>query len=172
MAKILAKNLFDYLDGLGDLPQNSVFRVVLEGEFLSLYRIKLKTFGADEIIQHYKISTSDILALDQVKTSELQNQSVVGRGVVGGLLFGPVGALLGGMSATGKQKIKTTLAISYVPSNGNEPKTVILADAAAWGGNNAVSIAKLKNELAKQPKSERVVRYLGQTVNEDGSITL
>ena len=35
MAKILAKNLFDYLDGLGDLPQNSVFRVVLEGEFLS-----------------------------------------------------------------------------------------------------------------------------------------
>ena len=61
MAKILAKNLFDYLDGLGDLPQNSVFRVVLEGEFLSLYRIKLKTFGADEIIQHYKISTSDIL---------------------------------------------------------------------------------------------------------------
>lgn len=49
---------------------------------------------------------------------------------------------------------------------------MILADAAAWGGNNAVSIAKLKNELAKQPKSERVVRYLGQTVNEDGSITL
>ena len=29
MAKILAKNLFDYLDGLGDLPQNSVFRVLL-----------------------------------------------------------------------------------------------------------------------------------------------
>ena len=27
MAKILAKNLFDYLDGLGDLPQNSAFLV-------------------------------------------------------------------------------------------------------------------------------------------------
>ena len=172
MAKILAKNLFDYLDGLGDLPANSVFRVLLEGEFLSLYRIKLKTFGSDEIIQQYKIKAADILALDQVKTSELQNQSVVGRGVVGGLLFGPVGALLGGMSATGKQKIKTTLAISYLPSSGNEAKTVILADSVAWGGNNAASIAKLKKDLEKIPKSDRAMAYLGQTVNEDGSITL
>lgn len=172
MAKILAKNLFDYLDGLGDLPSNSVFRVLLEGEFLSLYRIKLKTFGADEVIQHYKINAADILALDQVKTSELQNQSVVGRGMVGGLLFGPVGALLGGMSATGKQKIKTTLAISYLPSNGNEPKTIILADSVAWGGNNTVSIAKLKKDLEKIPKSARAMKYLGQTINQDGSITL
>lgn len=172
MGKMLAKNLFDYLDGLGDLPANSVFRILLEDEFLFMHHIKLKVFGSDEIIQSYKIKASDILALDQVKTSELQNQSVLGRGVVGGLLFGPVGAVLGGMSATGKQKIKTTFAISYLPSNTDTPKTVVFADSASWSGNNTVSVTKMKKELAKIKKSDRVMNYLGQTVSQDGSIIL
>ena len=172
MAKPLAKNLFDYLDGLGNLPANSMFRVVLDEENLILYHIKLKVFGSDEVIQQYKIKASDILAFDQVKTSELKNQSVVGRGIAGGLLFGSVGAVLGGMSAVGKQKIKTTLAIGYLPSLSDEPKTIVLADAAGWSSNNYLSVAKLKKELSKIPKSSRVAAYLGQTMNEDGSITL
>ena len=86
------------------------------------------------MLQQYKIKTEDILDLGIVKVSELKKQSVVGRGVVGGLLFGPVGAVLGGMSATGKQKIKSTLAICYLPSSGDDTKTIVFnADAPSWG---------------------------------------
>ena len=166
------KNLFWYMDGLGSLSE-IMFRIYIDGDYLCLDNVKPHMIGGDKVLQQYKINTEDILDLGIVKVSELKKQSVVGRGVVGGLLFGPVGAVLGGMSATGKQKIKSTLAICYLPSSGDDPKTIVFnAEPPSWGGQNISSATKMKNELAKRPKSERVVRYLGQIVNEDGSITL
>ena len=166
------KNLFWYMDGLGNL-NDIMFRVYLDGEYLCMDNVKPHMIGSDKVLQQYKIKAGDILDFGIVKVSELQKQSVVGRGVVGGLLFGPVGAVLGGMSATGKQKIKSTFAICYLPSNGDEPKTIVFnAEPPSWGSQNALSVAKMKNELAKTPKSERVMKYLGQTVNDDGSISL
>lgn len=173
MGKALAKNLFDYLDGLGPLPANSMFRIALEDNYLVMYHIKLKIFGGDEIIQVYRINAQDILSLDIAKRAEIENQSVIGRGAVGAILFGPVGAVLGGMSAASKQKVKTVFAISYLPSNDDTPKTVIFsADAAGWIGYNTASVAKLKSEVSAIKKSDRAMRYLGQVVNADGSITL
>ena len=104
------KNLFWYMDGLGSLSE-IMFRIYIDGDYLCLDNVKPHMIGGDKVLQQYKIKTEDILDLGIVKVSELKKQSVVGRGVVGGLLFGPVGAVLGGMSATGKQKIKSTLAI-------------------------------------------------------------
>lgn len=166
------ENLFEYLSGLGTLPERALFEITLDEEFLTMNQIKFKVFGKNDILQQYKIKSCDILALDIVKKAELENQSVIGRGAVGGLLFGPVGAVLGGMSATSKQKIKSTLAISYLPSSGNEPKTIIFADDSTWSGANTLSVSKMKERLTKIPKSARAMKYLGQTINQDGSITL
>lgn len=166
-------NLFYYLEGLGTLQNYAMFRVLLEGETLTLNHVKPRLVGNDKVIQSYKINAENILDLGIVKTTELQKKSVVGRGAVGGLLFGPVGAMLGGMSAADKGKVKSVLAISYLPSAGGEPKTIMLdADPPSWGGLNMSYIAKLKKELAKTPKSQAVMGYLGQTINKDGSITL
>lgn len=172
MSKKTYPNLFEYLNGLGTLPERAMFEISLDEEYLTMNQIKLKVFGKNEILQQYRIKACDILALDIVKKAELENQSVIGRGAVGGLLFGPVGAVLGGMSATSKQKIKSTLAISYLPSSGDEPKTIVFTDASSWSGNNALSVSKMKDRLTKIPKSARAMSYLGQAVNEDGSITL
>lgn len=166
------KNLFWYMDGLGTL-NDIMFRVYIDGDYLYMDNVSPHMIGSDKVLKQYKIKTEDILDFGIVKTSELKKQSVVGRGVVGGMLFGPAGAVLGGMSAIGKQKIKSTLAICYLPSNGGEPKTIVFnAEPPSWGSQNSLSVAKIKNELAKHPKSERVMKYLGQTVNTDGSITL
>lgn len=166
------KNLFWYMDGLGNL-NDIMFRVYIDGEFLCMDNVKPHMIGSDKVLQQYKIKAADILDFGIVKMSELTKQSVAARGVAGGLLLGPVGAVLGGMSATGKQKIKSTLAICYLPSSGDEPKTVVFnAEPPSWEAQNISSVNKMKSELAKRPKSERVMKYLGQTVNEDGSITL
>lgn len=167
------KNLFYYLDGLGNLPSQSMFRVELEGDVVLLNQVKPHAFGKDKVIQQYKLPAASIIDFGIVKTAELQKQSVVGRGAVGGFLFGPVGAVLGGMSAAGKQKIKSTLAICYLPSTGGDPKTIVFdAEPPSWGGSNAGSVSKMKRELLNVPKSPAVMAYLGQTVNEDGSISL
>ena len=169
----MAKNLFYYLNGLGALPNQATFRVSLTDGYVFLDHIKLHTFKKDEVLQQYKIKAEDILAFDLVNASELKDQSVVGRGAVGAFLFGPVGALLGGMSAASKQKIKSTLVISYLSSSDGEAKTIILdAEPPSWKGNNAIFVAKTKKELAKIPKSKSVMEHLGQSINRDGSITL
>ncbi len=167
------KNLFTVLDGLGNQEQNALFRLELDAEELHITKVKARAFRGDTILQEYKIPTRSIVDFGIVTASELKKQSVIGRGAVGGLLFGPVGAVLGGMSATGKQKIKSTLAICYLPSTGGEPKTIVFdAEPAGWANSNRVSILKMKNQLLKLPKSPEVLAYLGQTVNQDGSITL
>ena len=169
--KLAGKNLFYYLNGLGNLPNRAMFRVELDGDTLILSHASPRAFRKDKIIQQYKIAASDILAFDIVTEAELKNRSVVGRGVAGGLLFGPVGAVLGGLSGSNKQKIKATLAISYLPSSGGDPLAVVFdAEPPSWGSQNKLSV--IKNKLVKIPKSGAAMAYLGQTISADGSIIL
>lgn len=171
--KLAGKNLFYYLNGLGNLPNRAMFRVELDGDTLILSHASPRAFRKDKIIQQYKIAASDILAFDIVTEAELKNRSVVGRGVAGGLLFGPVGAVLGGLSGSNKQKIKATLAISYLPSSGGDPRAVVFdAEPPSWGSQNKLSVVKIKNKLVKIPKSGAAMAYLGQTISADGSIIL
>lgn len=165
--------MFTYLDGLGNISKNSIFKVEIEDDYLLLNAVQLRMLGKDKILQQYKIKTSDILAFEIVKAADLKDKSVIGRGAIGGLLFGPVGAVLGGMSGANKQKITSTLAICYLPSTGGEPKTVVLnAESPGWKSQNQLSIAKMQSRLNKVPKSNAVKEYLGLVENTDGSITL
>lgn len=171
MAK--TRNLFYYLSGLGTLPDNACFHIELDGDYLVLNYVELKFFGKEKLIQQYKIKAEDILALDIVNTAELKKKSVIGRGAAGGLLFGPVGAVLGGMSGTAQNSIKSTLSISYLSSSNGECKSIVFnASPPSWEANNKAAVTKLKKALDKIPRSQAVKQYLGQVENEDGSITL
>ena len=168
----MPKHLFYYLSGLGDIKEDT-FEFDIDEQFLFLNNVKLKMFGKNEVIQQYKIKLEDIITADIVNTSELKKGSTIGRGAAGYLLFGPVGAVLGGMSAANKQKIKTTFAISYMPSVGDEPKTIVFnLDVPSWSSQNKMAVAKIKKPISDVKKSARVMEYLGQTASDDGSITL
>ena len=172
----MAKNLFYHIKGLGDnFADQDFFDVSLNGDNLEINQIKVR-FGKRTILQSYRINAQDILMMDIVSVEQLKNKSVVGRGVAGGLLFGPLGAVIGGMSGINKQKIKRTLVIIYLPSQRDEPQEFILdIDVPSWGSLNEVSINKLKKELTKIPKSQRAKEYLKifeDNINEDGSIQL
>jgi hypothetical protein len=65
-----------------------------------------------------EIHNSQIISIKQTTRAELQSidKSVVGRAVVGGLILGPLGAVIGGMSGIGSnQKLqdKSFLVINY-----------------------------------------------------------
>lgn len=61
-----------------------------------------------------------------INVEEIEQQSKLGRAVVGGLLFGSAGAIVGAMSAGDKKKIKTLYLINYVSDN--EEKVITLQE--------------------------------------------
>lgn len=85
-----------------------------------------------------------------VNIAEIEQQSKIGRAIVGGVLFGNAGAIVGAMTAGEKQKIKTMYIINYISDN--EEKVIVLQSN---GGNlNYSGFQKRLNELL--PKKEKV----------------
>jgi len=69
--------------------------------------------------------TSAILTKNRLKVIVIEkidelfhkkNKSVIGRAVFGGLLLGPLGALVGGMSGLGEKEVKQKLLADYLVS--------------------------------------------------------
>lgn len=89
---------------------------------------------SDKITFKTKDLTFD-LALEQVKaaaalkTTDIltKDKSVIGRGIIGGVLLGPLGAIIGGMSGIGKKQLKGAfLVINYLPKNSDEIEVIIV----------------------------------------------
>jgi|SRR5690606_1242986 len=80
--------------------------------------------GGKSIVLKYE----QITAIEPIRHSDLitKDKSVIGRGVVGGVLLGPIGALVGGMSGIGKKKqYGDFLFINYQSSINDEIKVLI-----------------------------------------------
>lgn len=74
------------------------------------------------IIQNFSINLCQIMNIGIKTESEIieQNKNVIGRGIVGGLLFGGLGAIIGGISGTGTKKKRINhkyLIINYKNSS-------------------------------------------------------
>ena len=91
---------------------------------------KLNIFGKDTIKETYKIPhdriiTMEVMTHEEVKVKE---KSVVKRGLVGGLVFGPAGMILGGMSGIGSTtQVHSTpyFIIAYSGENEEEIKNLV-----------------------------------------------
>lgn len=75
---------------------------------------------------------SQIVAIEQVTETEIieQSKSVAGRAITGGLLFGPLGAIIGGASGfvgkKRKRKVASYLVINYRAAKSEEIKVISL----------------------------------------------
>jgi len=119
-----------YVDGITGVSKNAPCRATLEEDFIIVDEVTLSLKGMKPI-KTFKIPNESIISVEIVNEENIKekNKSVVGRGVAGGVIFGPIGIMLGGLSGVGtkqeKEKIEL-LCISYVSSTDNEIKTIVL----------------------------------------------
>ena len=120
--------------GLPGAPESSLVKLLFEGdEFI----IDVKGFTPDmkAFIKTYRIPTERLLTADIVTDNLFteKNKNVIGRGIVGGLLFGPAGVLLGGLSGLGTKQAMSgadiPLIIAYSNKDG-EIQNIIFGVAA------------------------------------------
>lgn len=107
----------------------------------------------------FELSYDQLVAAEALRKTELlkKDKSVIARGVVGGVLLGPIGAIIGGMSGIGKKKIKGDfLVLNYVPSGSNETKVMIFDTKDFL---KAMKLAKfLKDRLPTKPIEEGTIK--------------
>ena len=134
--KRLVSNLA-YVSGIE--PFEELLNGKLFTEVIAQINIRFRTKGLQvEIMKGIKyhsvgILEPDILSINlegQNQLFEQKNKSVIGRAIVGGLVLGPVGAIVGGMTGIGQKQIATNmteniLSISF--SENGEEKIILFS---------------------------------------------
>lgn len=83
-------------------------------------------------LQFYQVHNSQIISIKRTSHEELINadKSVIGRAVVGGLILGPLGAIIGGMSGIGsKEKFinKNYFVINFWDAETKSAQTILIS---------------------------------------------
>ena len=120
------------------------------------------------ILNTYKLPFDRILAVDIINHQNIteKNKSVIGRGLAGGLLFGPAGMFLGGLSGTGvKRSTKITYFLSFSYENKENEINNILFDIQGAVKPCGSFIMDLRSRLPKIETEE-------PEINEQGEILL
>lgn len=132
---------FLYLSGLNSIEEDSMVLIVIVANQLVIKKDSstiLKTIELNEIKSIKPLSESTITE---------KEKSVIGRAIVGGLIFGVVGAVVGGMSGMDtKKEMKTEHFIKITLNDGTE---ILLAPFMNNPGNTKYLTDKF-DEYLKQ----------------------
>ncbi|WP_195230583.1 hypothetical protein [Coprococcus comes] len=96
-----------------------------------------------------RLPLDKITKAGNVNITEIEQQSKVGRAVIGGLLFGNAGAIVGAMTAGEKKKLKTVYIINYV--SGDETKVIVMQSN---GNPNYFKFQERLNQYLPKPSSQ------------------
>lgn len=124
-----------YISGI--IPFDELLEGKLFTEVVALINLRVRPNGLQiEMMKGMKyfsvgISNNDIISInleDKEQLVKLKDKSVVGRAVIGGLVFGPVGAIVGGMTGLGKKETKAEMPdlILSIRYNENQTEKIIL----------------------------------------------
>ena len=114
-------NKLAYVSGIE--PFEDLLNGKLFTEVVALINLRFRPKGLQiEMIKGIKyhsigILESDILSINlegQNQLFEQKNKSVVGRAIVGGLILGPVGAIVGGMTGIGQKEVATNMPENFL----------------------------------------------------------
>ena len=134
----LISDYFKITEDLGVYKKGTMVDMALYDDHLIIMSPALK----QEIKLNYNQITDVFYGLETEIIEK--NKSVIGRAVAGGLLFGGVGAIVGGISGTGTKDKKERhfyFIISYTSSTGEE-KFIQFEDTRLYKGSKIA--AKLK----------------------------
>lgn len=97
-------------------------------------------------VPNANLSFEKITNVAWVTEEDVKNASVVGNAIVGGILFGGLGAIVGAVSGT-KKKSETYLVINYTSTDGT-------LKAISMKANGDMKIFKLEKAIKKHLSSE------------------
>ncbi|MDO5433833.1 hypothetical protein [Eubacterium sp.] len=129
------------IEGLTESNGSNVWQLSIEDGFLKLNEtsgiVKRKS------LKVYKIDLSKVITIDTINKENIyeKKKSVIGRGLTGAVLFGPAGAVLGGMSGIGtkEQKVNVSIfSISFYGNNESDIKTILFDKVANWDMFDAI----------------------------------
>ena len=116
-----------------------------------------------------EISLKDIINVGVINDKHLKekNKSVIGRGITGGLLFGGVGLVLGGLSGTGTKQINEDvqyIVVNYKEDNENKVISVYVNGAFSGASfvkklNNIVNLSKEENKCPNCGKEYNISEF-------------
>ncbi|WP_286080668.1 hypothetical protein [Parablautia intestinalis] len=137
---------FKLVDGIPNWPQNMIIVTIeLYDDCLLFWRaITPKQNQSPSILKTESIINTEYLTEKEIIE---KSKSVVGRATAGALIFGPVGALIGGMSGIGnsqKQKSHTYYIIHYINSKGEEAIITLEIGCAGCHWNKFDDLLKLR----------------------------
>lgn len=112
----------------------------------------------------FRIPLKNIISTMLTTEKEFQekDKSVIGRGVVGGVIFGPAGLVLGGLSGIGKKqtaKNRYLYIVSYVSASSGELENITFTMPAAMNGVTKKFDAKLHKQLQNIDSAPKVLEY-------------
>lgn len=142
-----------YMDGIDNYIQNLAVQLSLDDKIGCL--VIRGRIGKVPVIklQYNKIVTAAIVNEKEIID---KNKSTVGRAVVGGVILGPLGAIIGGMSGIGnkqKKSLKSYLVINY--NSENEVKALSFQIVGATLHFSSF-MQKLRTKF-KQPEIEKEI---------------
>jgi hypothetical protein len=109
------------ISGIDSIAKNMPVTLTLLDDSLE---IKQRVFKKEPFTLAYaQITNAGMVRSQQIVESDT---SVIGRAVVGNLFFGPLGAIVGGMSGTGKKYF----VINYTSAASGEPQVLAFWDNA------------------------------------------
>lgn len=118
----MAKAFVNLIDGLQLRNPSADIRLSIDSNYLLIEEIRPQGFKSitDNL---FKVPLENIVETILISQKEIveKSKSAIGRGVVGGLLFGPAGMLLGGLSGVGtktKAEYTKVYIVSYVGADG------------------------------------------------------
>jgi len=116
---------YDEMTKLSGMPYKVHSIIDLQDEGVKIEAVSYKAFSTSkyEVLASYFIPKERLVTVDLITSRNIQEKqkSVIGRGIAGAVLFGPVGAIVGGISGIGMRSLTTisaALCIAYETKDG------------------------------------------------------
>ncbi len=146
----IVSDYFKVLEPIPGMPTGCMVEVALYDDRLEVVNFNSKEKNKATL----SIGQINDVAFGTEKELVAKPKSPIGRAVVGGVLLGPIGAVVGGMSGMkdGQKPVYTTLlTIGYVGKNGDQ-KVLMFEDTRKHHGRKLAG--KLREMLPKSEAAE------------------